>query len=258
MSDAVSGLSEREIAELCALADGTLPPERVAAVEARVAASAELQELVDRQRRALAATRVLESEPVPDSLRSSVEAYRRARAPRRRAVRFAPRLALASALAAAAVVAALVLTGGPGAPTVAEAARLSVRPPSDPAPGPQANSKTKLAARVQGLAFPNLAPLYGWKAVGSRSDKLDGHRATIVYYAKGARRIAYVIVSGSGLPRPGKAQVAMRAGVEYQTLPIDDRLAVTWRRSGHTCVLIGDAKRAELITLASWPLSSRR
>jgi hypothetical protein len=50
----------------------------------------------------------------------------------------------------------------------------------------------------------------------------------------------------------------MRAGVEYQTLPIDDRLAVTWRRSGHTCVLIGDAKRAELITLASWPLSSRR
>jgi anti-sigma factor RsiW len=34
-----SELSEQELAELCALADGTLPAERRAAVEARVAAS---------------------------------------------------------------------------------------------------------------------------------------------------------------------------------------------------------------------------
>jgi hypothetical protein len=47
--------------------------------------------------------------------------------------------------------------------------------------------------------------------------------------------------------------VSTRAGVQYQTLRIDGRLAVTWRRGGHTCVLIGDAPRAELVTLASWP-----
>jgi hypothetical protein len=37
-------------------------------------------------------------------------------------------------------------------------------------------------------------------------------------------------------------------------LRIDDRLAVTWRRAGHTCVLIGDAPRPELLKLASWRL----
>jgi hypothetical protein len=47
MSDTVSQLSERELAEFAALADGTLPAERRAEVEARVAASPELQELLE-------------------------------------------------------------------------------------------------------------------------------------------------------------------------------------------------------------------
>ena len=67
-----------------------------------------------------------------------------------------------------------------------------------------------------------------------------------------------MIVSGSGLARPAEAQPTRRAGVEYRTLRIGDRLAVTWRRSGHTCVLIGAASRSELLDLASWPLSSAR
>jgi anti-sigma factor RsiW len=69
MDDVAPGLNENELAELCALADGTLPAERRAAVEARVAASPELQALLDRQRSALAATRSLASEPAPESLR---------------------------------------------------------------------------------------------------------------------------------------------------------------------------------------------
>jgi anti-sigma factor RsiW len=253
MSDALSSLSERELAELSALADGTLPPERLAAVEARVAASAELRELVERQRQAVAATQSLADEPVPESVLSAADRVRRTPTGKRRARRFAPGLALAGAVAAAAVVAALVLSGGPGAPSVAEAARLSVRSPSDPAPVRQGNSSTKLAAGVQGVAFPYLARLYGWRAVGFRHDKLDGRSASIVYYAKGGRQIAYVIVSGSGLTRPAAAQGSTRAGVEYQTLRINGRLAVTWRRGGHTCVLIGEASRAELLKLASWP-----
>jgi anti-sigma factor RsiW len=253
MSDVLSGLSEHEIAELSALADGTLPPDRVAAVEARVAASPELRELVDRQRQAVAATRMLADEPVPDSLSSSFEAHRRARARRRPALRLAP-VALAGAVVAAVVVAALMLSGGPGAPTVAEAAQLTARAARGPAPARRADSATRLAVGVEGVAFPYLARLYGWRAVGVRHDKLDGHSASIVYYAKGGRRLAYVIVSGSGLPRPDKAQATTRAGVQYQTLRIDDRLVVTWRRAGHTCVLIGDAPRAELLKLASWRL----
>jgi anti-sigma factor RsiW len=257
MSDPAPNVSERELAELCALVDGTLPPDRAAAVEARVAASAELRELVERQRVAVAAARALASEPVPESVRSSVEALRRPGA-RRRSLRLAPRLALAGSVAVAAVVAALLLTGGPAAPTVAEAARLSLQPPTGPAPGHRADDPTRLAAGVEGVAFPDLTRSHGWRPVGVRRDRLDGRSAAIVYYAKGQRRIAYVIVSGSGLARPAEAQPTRRAGVEYRTLRIGDRLAVTWRRSGHTCVLIGAASRSELLDLASWPLSSAR
>ena len=253
MSDVLSSLSDREIAELSALADGTLPPERVAAVEARVAASPELRELVDRQRQAIAATRSLADEPVPASVLSTMDSVRRAPARRRSSRRFATSAALAGAAVAAAVVAALVLSGGPGAPSVAEAAQLSVQSPSGPAPARRANSATKLAAGVEGVAFPYLARVYRWRAVGFHHAKLDGRTASIVYYAKGGRRIAYVIVSGSGLSRPGEAQVSTLAGVEYQTFRINGRLAITWRRGGHTCVLIGDASHAELLKLASWP-----
>ena len=77
VSDVTSKLSSKEMADLCALADGTLPAHRRAEVEAWVAASPELQDLLERQRRSLTATQALASEPVPDSLREAVEARRR-------------------------------------------------------------------------------------------------------------------------------------------------------------------------------------
>jgi hypothetical protein len=254
MSDVAAGLSEQELAELCALADGTLPAERRPAVEARVAASPELQELVRRQRRAVTATRALAAEPVPASLAESVEARRRALGRRRApATRFVPRLALAGGLAAVVVaVLAVVLSGGPGGPTVAEAAQLAQRPPTGPAPPPAGTGGTKLALAVEGVVFPDLSRLAGWHAVGVRRDELDGRNAVVVFYAKDSRRIAYVIVAGSGLPRPSGAEGTTRGGVLFQTLRVDGRLAVTWRRAGRTCVLIGAATRSELLTLASW------
>jgi hypothetical protein len=254
MSDAASNLSEREMAELCALADGTLPSDRRAAVEARVASSPELQELVDRQRRAVTATRALASEPAPASLREAVEARRQALNRRRGpASRLVPRLAVAGALATALVaVLAVVLSGGPGGPTVAEAARLAERPPSGPAPPSLGKSGTKLALDVDGVVFPDLARAFGWRAVGLRRDSLGGRNAAVVYYAKGSRRIAYAIVAGPGLPRPAGAEGTTRAGVLFQTLRVNDRLALTWRRIGRTCVLIGAASRAELLAIASW------
>jgi hypothetical protein len=251
MSDAVSRLSERDVSELCALADGTLPAERRAEVEARIAASPELSELLERQRRALSATEALSGEAPPPSLVDSVEALRSRQS---RPPRLVPRLALAGALAAAvAVVAAIVLSGGPGGPTVADAARLASKPPTAPAPAPV--SATTLSADVQGIAFPNFARLAGWEAQGVRHGGVDGRGATVVYYGKDGRRIAYVIVAGSGLPRPSGGRVTTKNGVEYQTLRLNGRPAVTWPRAGHTCVLIGDATRAELVELASWPFT---
>jgi hypothetical protein len=102
------------------------------------------------------------------------------------------------------------------------------------------------------VAFPNLRRPYGWRAVGARVDKLDGRRAKVVYYAKGARQVAYVIVAGSGLPRPSAGRSTVLNSVRFQTLQLAGRPAVTWRRDGHTCVLIGTVPRGELLRLANW------
>jgi hypothetical protein len=74
-----------ELAELAALADGSLGPERRAAVEARVAASPELAGLLAEQQRAVALTRSAAADvEAPQALRARVEALggvRRATAP---------------------------------------------------------------------------------------------------------------------------------------------------------------------------------
>jgi hypothetical protein len=159
---------------------------------------------------------------------------------------------------AAAVVAAVVLTGGPGAPSVADAARLASEPPNAAAPPPVRSGATRLALYVEGLAFPNFAQWAGWDALGARRGRIDGRSASVVFYGQNGRQIAYVIVAGSGLRRPSGGQTTLRQGVGYQTLTLNGRLAVTWRRSGHTCVLIGQASRAELLRLASWQLTEPR
>ncbi|MET0608387.1 MAG: anti-sigma factor [Gaiellaceae bacterium] len=97
----------QEIAELAALADGTLAPERRAELEARVAASSELADRLAEQQRALALSRSASTEvEAPASLRARVEAQqrgRRARAPRR--------LVLIGATATVAVVAVAIGLG---------------------------------------------------------------------------------------------------------------------------------------------------
>lgn len=260
VSDVPAGSSGEEAAELAALADGTLPAERRAEVEARVAASPELQELLERQRSALRAVQALAAEDAPPGLRADVEARRRALGAKRgRRRRLVPRLALAGAAAvAAAVVAAVVTSGGPGAPTVADAARLATQVPSGPVPAPAGSAKGRLAIGVQGVAFPDFTDAYGWRALGARHGRVDGREATVVFYGKDGRRLGYVIVAGAALPRPEQARTQTIRQVEYQTLRLAGRPAVTWRRGGRTCVLVGSATRAELLRLASWPLSSPR
>jgi len=77
----------RETAELAALADGSLAPDRRAALEARVAASPELADRLAEQERAVALARSAAAEvEAPAALRARIEARRRARrvrAPRR-------------------------------------------------------------------------------------------------------------------------------------------------------------------------------
>jgi anti-sigma factor RsiW len=252
VGDVVCRLNERQLAQLCALADGSLR-EEAGRVEAAVAASPEMRALLQRQRRAVAATRALAArDPVPASLRAAVEGHRRPQVQRRPRPSVRLRLAIAGAVATAAV-AAVELGPGPGAPSVADAARIAARPPTGPAPRPVGGGAAQLGVGIQGVRFPNLATPYGWRAVGVRRDRVDGRDVTVVYYAKADRRIAYIIVSGSSLPRPPGGLGAVRGGVAYEALRLDGVPAVTWRRSGHTCLVVGRVPLADLLALASRP-----
>jgi Anti-sigma-K factor rskA, C-terminal len=77
----------QEVVELAALADGTLAPERRAALETRVAASSDLTDLLAEQQRAVMLTRSAADEvEAPAALRARIEAQRggrRLEAPRR-------------------------------------------------------------------------------------------------------------------------------------------------------------------------------
>ena len=75
-----NGDGGQEIAELAALADGSLAPERRASIEAQVAASAELADLLAEQQRAVELARSATTEvEAPAALRARIEAQRGAR-----------------------------------------------------------------------------------------------------------------------------------------------------------------------------------
>src|SRR5215208_4651690 len=96
----------QERAELAALADGTLAPERRAALEARVAASPELETLLAEQQHAIALLQGAASEvEAPAGLRRRIDARRN----ESRGL-LSRRLVLAAGTAAAVAAAVLVLT----------------------------------------------------------------------------------------------------------------------------------------------------
>jgi anti-sigma factor RsiW len=253
---------DRELADLCALADGSLPVERRAKVEARIAASPRLTAMLERQRCALTATAMVADEPVPATLTATVEAaVARARGGARpvprtdwwQGRRLAWRLSAVGAFAAVVALAlVLTLSSGPAGPSVAAAAQLALKPAVGPAPAALGTSHTQLVTQVEGLAFPDYAKAFGWQASGVRHGRVGDRSATVVTYSKAGRHIAYAIVAGAALPQPSGAATTVIGGVQFQTVSFAGRPAVTWRRLGHTCVLIGAAPRAELLALASW------
>lgn len=252
MDDPFDRLNEQEIADACAFADGTLPHERRAEVEARVLASPELTALVARQRRSLAATGALCCEQAPESLALALRGLRprRVRPERRRRRRLGFALSAAGGLAAVLVVfGVLSLGGGTGGPSVAAAAHFALQPPSSAAPA-VVSGTGRLDAAVGGISFPDYSVARGWRAVGSRSGTVQGRPVTVVYYEKNGRRAGYAIVDGAALPRPDGARTTL-SGVEFRSLTRQGQQIVTWRSHGHTCVLVGPVSAADLLALAS-------
>ena len=120
----------QETAELAALADGSLAPERRAALEAQVAASGELADRLAEQERAVSLMRSVAAQvEAPEALRARIDAQRRPRrvpAPRR--------LAVVGAVAAAAVAAIAVGVGVFGSSTSGQSFQAALAA-TDLAPG---------------------------------------------------------------------------------------------------------------------------
>jgi hypothetical protein len=246
--------TKTELAELSALADGTLDPARRPEVEARIAASPELSALYERERRVVQALHQARStERAPERLRARIEAARPPRrAPARRRVVYVG--ALAGALAVVALALVLVLPGGtPGAPSVSEAASLAARGPTQAPPAPDPiRPETMLHQNVGEVYFPNWGHSLGWRAVGARTDRLGAHQAITVYYQWREKQIAYTIVSAPALATPAAHRTWLH-GTELRTQTHDGRLVVSWYRAGDTCVLSGRGVTVgELQKLAAW------
>jgi anti-sigma factor RsiW len=230
----------RRLAELSALADGTLEPARRAEVRAWIDASDDLRRRFEEEKRAvvwLSAAR--ERDRAPMALRERIEASRSATARRSRGWRRSPIGVTASvaAIVAVAVVLALILpAGSPGAPSVAQAAALGALPPRLPAPEPQPNGPSRLRLAVGRLHFPNWRATIGWQAIGQRRDRLDDRSVLTVYYAKGGHTVAYSIVSGRPLPQAAGTSTT-GATYFFQSFGLHGRHVVTWREGGHTCLL---------------------
>jgi hypothetical protein len=243
-------------AELAALADGSLPAQRRAQLRARIDASPELAAALGEQERAVTMLRALD-EPAPAALHARVRELTdrpAAKVSRTRAARWRRSLFVPAATALAVAVAALVVAlggGGSAAPTIPQTARLALSAATSPAPPEDAAHRNLLSLRFDGIAFPYYGRTAGWKTTGTRRDSLGGRRVVTVFYAAHGTRVGYSIVSGSPLPVGGGTLVA-RGGVRYWLQRRAGAQLVTWRQSGHTCVIAGrGVGRETLLGLAT-------
>jgi hypothetical protein len=146
----------RETAELAALADGSVAPERRTELEARIDASPILADRLAEQERAVALLRGAEDEvEAPAALRARLEAQRPPRP-----VRTPRRLALGgvAAVAAAGLVVAVIISGS-GSPEARFRAALGPTPLAPGAHGEAALTRTLSGWRIHldAVGLPHLA-----------------------------------------------------------------------------------------------------
>ena len=226
-------------AELVLLVDGRLARERVAELEARPELAGRIALVRSGRDQLHVAAASVEA---PFELRRRVDALAAAR-PRRR---WRPFAALAGAGAVAAAVLVLLMSGGaPSVGDVLDAAGGSPAAAISPAGGPLLDDE------VEGVRFPDYRAKFGWRAVGRRTDELDGRDVTTVFYERGGRRVRYSIVAGEALAEPDGEDVEVE-GTRLRR--IGGGNAVTWRRQGHTCVMAGSpgVSAATVAELAGW------
>jgi hypothetical protein len=237
---------DRDLADVAALADGSLPPARRAEVEARVAGSPRLQGLLREQQAALDAVRS-RKERAPRRLHAAVARLSGSGSAVRRRVAAGAGLAAAGAAA----LALLVLPGSPPAPpTLTEAAALAARAPTSAQPSGEEAGTALAGMKAWGLEYPNLGRVHGWHASGSRTDDLGRRSAKTVFYSKDGRRIAYTILSPGSVRVPKGVDTWRRKGRPWYAFDEGGRTVVAWEREGHMCVVsVSGIRRRALVDL---------
>jgi len=246
---------------LAALADGTLPAPERDPLLAHIDGSPELAGELERQRQAVAIIGSLGDVQAPVALHSSIESLVADASPRRRRATARWRLAGAGALAAAAVAAFIIALSSTttSEPTVPQAARLALGPATISSPSESSRDRGVLDSSVEGIAYPYWQGNFGWQTDGARVDHLQGRTVTTVFYTRNAStstgpagRIGYAIVAGPALPLPG-GNVRTVRGVRFHILASAGATVVTWRRAGHTCILVARGVASNtLVHLAAW------
>ena len=160
-----------------------------------------------------------------------------------------------AAVAAAAAVAVVISLGGSSSPSVLATVRLASAGPALPAPAHDARNPSLLRTKIEGIPFPDWNEQFKWRAVGARTDRIEGRRTKTVYYQNplGARA-AYTIVGGEAIPPPDGARTLRLRGNAFHLLRQDGRRVVVWDRGGHTCVMSAPTTVPEerLLDLAAW------
>ena len=193
-----------------------------------------------------------------ESLVASCQSHRFApRSPRGGRRRFSPLGLAGTGAVAAAVVAIAVAVGHGGAGShvlsLRQAAALTQRAATLPAPLESSAHRAQLASAVNGVPFPYWEDRFGWRSTGSRTDRVDGRSITTVFYADSSgRRIGYAILAGTPALRVVGGVIAWRGGVSYRLLSENGVAVVTWLRDGHLCVVSGrGVSSTTLLGLAS-------
>jgi anti-sigma factor RsiW len=253
-------LPPEDEADLVSFVDGHLDDDGRSRVEARAATDPDYRSALLRQQVGRdAVTSAAESTGAPLALKTRVEAMGAARGRHKGEKRSGVRTRLGGlrwpaagvvAGAVAVTLAIVVLVGG--SPGIEDVAAAATRAPTAKVAVVPADSKL-LQEHVADVRFPNYAGKFGWKAVGTRTDEIQGRATRTVFYEKDGKRIAYTVVSGAALDEPDAADKATVEGTVIRALRASGREVVTWRRRGHTCVLSSkDVPRAELLALAGW------
>jgi hypothetical protein len=136
---------------------------------------------------------------------------------------------------------------------VRDTARLPPQSPPPPALA-LAGGRPQLRFAVQGLAFPDWGPAFGWRASGRRNTRVGDRRiSTVSYRYRDGTTLSYAIVSGPPLEQAEGDDVVL-GRTRYRVSEGRARTTVTWTQAGHTCLL--DAPRSvaarDLLSLAAW------